>query len=358
MSPAAYRKPRSSASTFVLPGVLLIGIAAAVGVLWSLGLIHLGSPPPGPAVPPGAQDMITCVRLLPAYKKVTREDVYDFQANHFSVTFIPKDSFRPNMKRGAQEVVGRVLKHDMHPGYVFTEEDFYPRGTRGGETAPIHSGQRLMRIEADKISGIAGLDRGDHFDLLATMKVDPAALTALPFGGASRAEADMELAVNQSKAQATVRVIVQNGFIIQPMTIRNVPIMNMSLTNGAQPKTKPVQEVVIGVAAGEVAPLTEAFAVGYAVTCVPRSGQPDESDDDVTPENDPRTPLSGLLDGATGRGAREGNSRGRRMKPFAPVEEINGTNHTLTVIPRATGDPQLEPDNAKPSPDEKEHRGP
>jgi hypothetical protein len=70
------------------------------------------------------------------------------------------------------DVIGRVLDHDKEPGYVFTEADFLPPGTREGITAGIPAGKRAVRISADKVDGLYGLHAGDRFDLLATMPIE------------------------------------------------------------------------------------------------------------------------------------------------------------------------------------------
>ncbi len=92
-----------------------------------------------------------------------------------------------------------------------------------------------------------------------------------------------------------MRVIVQSGNIVQAAATRMVPVASSTMTNGLVTRTKPVQEAVIAVAPGEVARLTEALAVGAEISCVPRSGRPDDPRDSLTPESDPWSPYGGTI---------------------------------------------------------------
>ena len=52
------------------------------------------------------------------------------------------------------DVIGRVLEHEKTPGYVFTEADFLPKGTREGIVAGIPAGKRAIRLSADRVDGL------------------------------------------------------------------------------------------------------------------------------------------------------------------------------------------------------------
>lgn len=76
--------------------------------------------------------------------------------------------------------------------------------------------------------------------------------------------------------QARVRVLVQNGALVSPVRTRVIPITSSSLTQGSVTRTKPIQEAIIAVDPEEIAPLTEAIAIEASITCVARSGLPDD----------------------------------------------------------------------------------
>jgi len=233
---------------------------------------------------------------IPAYTRLTRDHLWNPQAKTFAVIWLRPEQVSPDMKRNLGDIVGRVLNHDKAGNYVFTEADFLPPGTRPGLVAGIPPGKRAMRVDTSRIPGLIGLVPGDRFDLVSTLPLEPGgAGTALAAGGLYGRQLDLQARLTNWQKQATVRVVVQNGNIVQPMTTRQIPVANNSLTQGLIVRTRPVQEVIIAVAPGEVARLTEAMAVGAEISCVPRSGNPADPHDSVTPELYPVSPFGGTV---------------------------------------------------------------
>ena len=74
--------------------------------------------------------------------------------------------------------------------------------------------------------------------------------------------------------RSLVRPLVQDGVVVTPVRIRNVPISSSSLTQGTTTRTMPVQEIVLAVDPEEVAPLAEAMDLKYEITCVARRAGP------------------------------------------------------------------------------------
>src|SRR5207247_167425 len=133
--------------------------------------------------------------------------------------------------------------------------------------------------------------------------------------------------------QATVRVMVQNGLIVEPMGTRAVPMVQNSLTDGAVTRTRPVQEAVIAINPEDVARLTEAIAVEAKITAVPRSGRPDDLVDSKTPDLRPVSPFTGPGAGAFSA-ADSDFAVGQDARPFKVVETIMGRKRELTAVPR------------------------
>src|SRR5207249_3734084 len=79
------------------------------------------------------------------------------ETRQLNVMWMPKELVPPGVLVNLADVLGRVLDHDKPAGYVFTEEDFMPKGTRAGLVAGIPPGKRSMTIEAVKLDGIFGL---------------------------------------------------------------------------------------------------------------------------------------------------------------------------------------------------------
>ncbi|MCX6606731.1 MAG: hypothetical protein NTV52_24540 [Acidobacteria bacterium] len=261
--------------------------------------------------------------MIPAYAQLTRDHFWDAKLGDFAVVYMPPSVVTPGMIRDMGTIVGRVMSRDKPAGYVFTEADFLPQGTRPGLVGGIPPGKRAIRFDSEKVSGLQGLRRGDRFDLIATLPLDTqGADPSVGLGGGIYAQ-QMELQARMSnwRKQATVTVVVLNGVVVEPIGVRNVPTTSSTLIGGSVTKGKPVQEVVIAIAPSEVAPLTEALAVDAHITCVPRSGRPDDDPSVAPAPSRPRSPYSGS---ASGLGA----------GPMTTMETINGTKQEIISTPR------------------------
>jgi hypothetical protein len=222
-----------------------------------------------------------------------------------------------------------VLDHEKGPGYVFTDADFLPSGTREGIVAGIPAGKRALRIPAERVDGLFGLHAGDRFDLVATMPID-ASKSGPKFGGVYSDQLALEARLTNWQKQATVRVMVQNGIVVEPITTRQVPVVQSSLTEGRGLRMRPVQEAVIAIDPEEVARLTEAMAVDAKIWMVPRSGRPGDPLDSETPDLDPVSPFGGPSTGSATQGPAGRHDASR----YAVVETIMGQKRELTAVPR------------------------
>jgi len=320
------------------PPVAIVVVAAAVvmfGLLWGLGIIDLsklaGNREPSTA---GLVAVPTPVRKIPAYTRITRDHLWDARAQRFSVVYLPPQAVTKEMFVRLSDVLGRVLNHEKAPGYVFTGDDFLPKGTREGLVGGIPPGKRAVRVSGDKIDGLHGLNPGDRFDLLATLPIDAnrgGSGPALNVGGVYGQEIALEARLSNWQKQATVRVMVQNAIIVEPMSIRGVPMFQSSLTEGGATRMRPVQEAVIAIEPDEVARLTEALAVDAKITAVPRSGRPDDKVDSRTPDLYPVSPFR--RQPAGGPPGAEAPSGGADAS-FRMVETIMGQKRELTAVPR------------------------
>ena len=273
------------------PTVLVIALLASVaGLLWYLqipGFLFARGPNRAGLVPVPVSAI-----AIPAYTKVTRDHLWDTTKQDLSVVWMRPEAIQKEIVRGLDKIIGRVMDHDKMSGYAFTEADFLPPGTRPGLVAGIPAGKRAMRLDAEKLQGLVGLRRGDRFDLISAIAISPGAAA---FGGTGIYAQQMQMQANLSNwtKQATVRVLVQNGVVVEPLTTRQVPIANRTLTQGTIVRTKPVQEIVIAVDPVEVARLSEALAVDAEINCVPRSGRPDDPYESRTPGIAPLNPFTG-----------------------------------------------------------------
>jgi len=304
------------ASRLMLPGLVVLGLGGTLAALWAAGIVKLPSHDRGLYVPPHAVPVLLSAQNIPAYTRITREHVWNPQKGGLEVTYLDPAYVSSEMLTGLPQIAGRVLRFDKPKGYVFTESDFFPKKTRPGLVAGIPPGKRAVRVEADKVAGVVGLQPGDHFDVVAALPIDPKAFDATSsLGGFYKSQLSYELATSNLKKQATVRPIVQNGVVIEPVQTRQVPVAAASLTNGTTYRTRPVQEIVVAVNPEEVGPLMEALAVGAEITCIPRSGQPDDDPHVETPALNPKTPFS--------------------RSQTTLVDTISGSDRSLQVVPRA-----------------------
>jgi Flp pilus assembly protein CpaB len=327
-----YRKRPSALSSFVAPGATLLLAGLVFIGLWAGGVIQLGSAPATgpsrPKQPAGTVAVVMNPRPIAAYTRITREHLWNTEYGGFDFAYLPAAQVTSNVIARWGDVIGRVLKHNKPAKYDFTEDDFYPKGTREGYTAGIPPGKRGLRIELDKLPGLANLARGDRFDVVSTIPVDPASFTSLPLGGAFKAQVALQSGLTNMKKQASVKVIAQDALVVQSATLREVPTASASLMGGLETRKKPVIEIVVAIAPAEVGPLTEALAVSAQLECVLRSGRPDDPDEPL-PGHTPHGPFSGAADGAS-------------LDPNDPlqhklgvIEEIKGTEHSFEAAPKA-----------------------
>ena len=324
---------RLASSPLVFLGIIIV----LAGGLWASGVVE--SCWFGIDCPPSTEGLVAVpisAQAIPAYTKLTRDHAWNAQKGEMAVVWLLPEQVTASMKTDVKNLLGRVLARDKAPGYVFTEQDFLPEGARPGLVGGIPPGKRAVRVEAGTVDGLYGLNSGDRFDLLATLPIEVKGDNkSLEVAGAYGKQLALQANLTNWGKQATVRVLVQNGVLVQPLTTREIPLAVNTLTQGLIVKKKPVQEIVIAVDPDEVAPLTEAMAVKAQITTVPRSGHPDDPKDSKTPESQPWNPLgtSMALDqmGRSGTKEQQGSSSSLTL-----VERVNGSGEReLVAVPVA-----------------------
>ena len=290
---------------------------------FSLNEIFAGNDSDDSVKPPaeGKVRVLVSGREIPAYTTISRDDLWDPQKNHLAFTDVDEDLIGASgILVEASQIVGRVLDHKKPAGYVFTEKDFMPKGTRPGFVAGIPAGKRAMRIEVDWVHGIVGLQPGDRFDILAAVPVESS--TQVPFSGVFADQMKVQTQLEGLNKQARVDVLVQNGVVVSELQTRQVPITQSSLTRGTTTRTVPKQEMVIAVGPDEVAELMEAIAIEAQVTCIARSGHPDDPLESRTLPSKPNHPWL-----STGGGGRSGAGGGH------VIEVIDEGERKLVPVP-------------------------
>lgn len=247
-------------SSLLVPVLFLL--FAGAGVALTLRLVGgLGSGNRGAGVP-----VPSSYGNLPAYTKITRQ--------HVDVIRMEKGKIPEGVLTNVKDVLGRVLARDKERGYVFTEKDFLPKGTREGLVAGIPPGRRAFALETDKVQGLYGLEVGDRVDLLGLFK------SSQPKG---QGVAGLVAGTAAAGSFAQSVPLVRDGIVVVPLRTRQVAYTQQSLTQGANTRRRSIQETVIAIAPGEAQAVVQALGMQAELVAVPRSGQPDASEGEAEP---------------------------------------------------------------------------
>jgi hypothetical protein len=269
--------------------VLLTG-GGAVGTLWAFGKIDLPFFKKGEEVPPGTIPVIVSMPVyikgqpqpIPAYTKITRDHLFDPFTQHLHVRYENPAQVGKDWLLDYKDIIGRVLKKDKPPNYVFKESDFLPKDTREGLAGGVPPGKCGLTVDATKIDGLYKLELGDHIDLFATIPLDDKGNTSVigGGGGSDRIAPGLQIAAQVARMQkrANVRVLAANALLVTGVYTRMKPTVIRNITQGMMVKEIPVQEIVIAVEPDEVGSVLEALETdGVKVSCAAHSGQPGDT---------------------------------------------------------------------------------
>jgi len=159
MSPVAPRRSGGLINLSPSTVVAVAVVAASLLVVVLVGVPRLRSQAPSTA---GLVPVPTAAVPIAAHTRIKRDHLWDAANARIAVVYLPPRAVTKEMLLNISDIIGRVLDGDKRPGYVFTEEDFLPRGTREGLVAGIPAGKRAIRVSGDRLDGLAGLNAGDH----------------------------------------------------------------------------------------------------------------------------------------------------------------------------------------------------
>ena len=223
------------------------------------------------------------------FQSIRASDLSDGDTGELRQYYFKPEDVRESWLRNADQLIGRVVKKRMEPGYIFSEEDFlgdgtlitdvkaydaidpdslvdgtksewvarvaardlragrtiqegdlFPPGTPAGIAAAIPKNRLAMTIDLATVRGSVDLKRGDYFDLLCT---DTANLAESLQG----VEVSPELSGNLNGSQIN-RVIANMALVIQTMETH----------------------LVVAVKPSEVSEVAKAIASQAMVYCVTR----------------------------------------------------------------------------------------
>ncbi|MEO0652925.1 MAG: hypothetical protein AAFZ65_19780 [Planctomycetota bacterium] len=330
MSPTHRRRRRSGAPLFILV-VGALGLLTAAG--WyaqDQGYIELSfldreaQAAEDEELKAGQIKVPLSTVAIPAYTKVTRDHLIRPADLLFNVLVLEEERVEElGILVDPSDIIGRVLAQDKSPNRAFSEDNFLPEGTRPGLVGGIPTGMRGLTIEVEAVRGIAALSPGDRFDILAAQPVESDPGSSIAFSGVFGDRARAETARMGATKRARVDVLVQSGIVVLPLSTRQVPVATSSLTSGLTVRTKPVQEITVALRPDEVSPLMEALAVEAELSCVPRSGRPDDPLDSITPSIEP--PLPSWMSDDKGTGG------------LSLVDRIDGADRQIVPVPARGG---------------------
>ena len=184
--------------------------------------------------PPGTVAIPAAAVGIPAYTRVRLEHLVNSRTGDLHAVYLPEGSILPETFVDAREIIGRVVVSDKLAGQLFSENDFFPPGTREGIVAGIPSGKRAIRIDARKVNGIVGLSRGDRFDLVATLDLRRSGRNnPVVVQGA----AQTNLGALGSSVQSSL--VVEDGAVVQPLQTRSIPGRGWTASEAVEPPHRP-----------------------------------------------------------------------------------------------------------------------
>ena len=230
-------------------------------------------------IPPGWVGIPVCAKAMPAYTAVSREYLLNPRTMDGSwlMDYQPPEKAAELARKGIivdiDKIRGRVTARDKPSPSYFSETDFLPLGTRPGVAGGTPTGKQAYTVEASKLKGaVHDLRAGDHINLLASISVDMPGSGRSSVGKMGAVVASPDATILPKRGVG--RPLVQDGVVVSPVRVRNRPV---ATRGGVTTRTVPVEEIVIAVAPEEVAPLAEALDLNYEITCVVRSGRPQDA---------------------------------------------------------------------------------
>ena len=247
-------------------GVTLIGGIGTFAFLSYAGFFNAA--PTGPSRV-GLVPVARSVRPIKAYTKIRREDVYDRNLGDDSYYWMPPERVKanPDWIANVADVIGRVLRTDKEEGYVFSEKNFLPEGTRPGVVGGIPPGKRSLTVPVNGVPGLDLLNAGDQFDLLIASSASQGRSSGVELAALLGGVKPPELRIGQRASSGGVRVLVHQGMLVE-LTSKPVSDSRNSANSSSV--------ATVAVNPEEVASLAEALARDEKIFCVAHSGQPDD----------------------------------------------------------------------------------
>lgn len=195
------------------------------------------------------------------------------------------------------DFVGRVVANDLLPGQRIRESDLLPPSAAPGIAGGIPPDKMAVTVASTQINGLSSLSRGDRFDILGSA----------PFDLSKELGGDIELAGGAStflSGKAVNSVIATEAVVVQ----------------------RSDSSVTLAIHPHEVAALTKALALKTPVFTIARSGRPADQDSTGSIANDTPAGMPVLT------------SDDDPMKEVLVRESITGSDKKVTAFRRSVSE--------------------
>ena len=197
----------------------------------------------------------------------------------------------------ATDIIGRVVKSDKSPGFAFAESNFFEVGTPAGLAGATPPGMRAMTLKAKQLAGVHRISMGEQIDLVANIPLQKINRFERSTGGGLPG-AELVVDGGQSnrpqESETTARLVARQAVVLTPVVKRVDTETSASLTEGKKLLSVPVEEVVLAVAAEDVSAVTAALELGATVNVLVRSGRLASNDQPASaPEGMVAVPIPG-----------------------------------------------------------------
>src|SRR5262245_43497913 len=132
MSPVTPRRPGGVSRTTMTTTAITAVVVIVIGVALLAGVVDLSSLRSREPSTAGLVPVPTAALRIPAYTRGRRDHLWDARNSRLAVIYLPPRAVTKEMLVNISDVIGRVLESEKQPGYVFTDADFLPKGTREG----------------------------------------------------------------------------------------------------------------------------------------------------------------------------------------------------------------------------------
>ena len=154
----------------------------------------------------------------------------------------------------AEELIGRVAADDIAQGTVVRESSLLPKDAAPGISGGTPAGRMAISVSKESVTGIMGLGRGEHFDLVASIPFKPG--ESFVVLGADIQISSGVISQSELKNRARNTVLAENAIVVD----------------------SDESTATIAVRPNEVAVITKAITLDTSIFALARSGRTSSND--------------------------------------------------------------------------------